>query len=420
NPQVTITYERDGVTKDVKVFPALVPTNLRSGDVIREIGLMPAEKMVIGNLSDDSPAIAGGMQKGDEILAVNGQKVFSTAQLNDLINQSGGSPIVFNISRQNKPMDLTVHPARVPRTTPLATITVAAATLDILPIYKANDSADPASPATTAEKLLIWNVDNRNSAFSGLRSGDYLLKVNGQAVTSVQQVVDALAATPVGQTPSFLIDSETTHANLTVPLPATATATVTPSEMITRVGIDGWKDDAAPVHPTPLAQFSHAFNQIFGMLGALFNPHSNIGVQHLSGPIGISRMIYQLSIEDVRLALWFAFIINVNLAILNLLPIPVLDGGHILFFTIARLRRRELPLGVISAAQGICLVLIMSLVLYVFINDSRRWGGEKDLEKEAIHNSYYFLDQENIKFSPSPANPSTPANASGPAASAKS
>ena len=114
--------------------------------------------------------------------------------------------------------------------------------------------------------------------------------------------------------------------------------------MITRIGITGWQDDSPPEHPTPPAQFSHAFGQIFGMLGALFNRHSDIGIQHLTGPIGMSRMIYQFSEVDVRMAMWFAFIINVNLAILNLLPIPVLDGGHILFFTIARLRRRELPL----------------------------------------------------------------------------
>jgi hypothetical protein len=76
-----------------------------------------------------------------------------------------------------------------------------------------------------------------------------------------------------------------------------------------------------------------------------------------------------------------------------------------MFFTIARLRRRELPLGFITAAQTVCVVLIMSLAVYVVINDSRRWGGENDTEAKAQHDSYYYLDQENMKFPPPPVAP---------------
>ncbi len=418
HPLVTITYERDGVQQDAKVYPALVPTNTRAGDPIREIGLMPAEKMVIGDMMAWSPARAAGLREGDEILAVNGHKIYSNAQLgDDYISKSNGQPLDFTIRRAGQTMDLTVHPAPVPLTAPLATITVnntaGTASLDILPIYKVGEGGDAAAPTTPAQKLLVWNEDNRGGAFGTMRPGDYLLKVNGHEVASVQQVVDALQATPAGSAPSLVFDSESTSETATCTLPAAAVATVTPPTMITRIGITGWLDDAPPEHPTPPAQFSHAFGQIFGMLGALFNRHSDVGIQQLTGPIGMSRMIYQFSEVDVRMALWFAFIINVNLAILNLLPIPVLDGGHILFFTIARLRRRELPLSFISTAQGVCLVLIMSLALYVIINDSRRWGGENDAEAKARHDSYYYLDQDSMRF---PAPPAASAPSSPPAA----
>jgi len=412
HPQVTITYERNGVKQDVKVFPALVPTNSRTGDTIREIGLMPAEKMIIGRMNDGSPAQAAGLHEGDEILAVNGQPVYCTAQLNDdFISKSNGPALVFTVNRNGQNVNVPVQPTPVPVTTPLATVTVnrgaVVATLDILPIYKVDATGNLALPATPAQKLLVWNVDNRGGAFGQMRSGDYLLRVNNREVGSVQQVIDTLQATPAGQAPSLVFDSESAHETATISLPPDFAAAVTPSATITRIGISGWKDDSPPEHPTPPAQFAHAFGQIFGMLGALFNRHSDIGIQHLTGPIGMSRMIYEFSEVDVRMALWFAFIINVNLAILNLLPIPVLDGGHILFFTIARLRRRELPQALISTAQAVCVVLIMSLALYVVINDSRRWSGESDLEAKARHDSYYYLDQENMKFPAPPAPPST-------------
>jgi regulator of sigma E protease len=351
-----------------------------------------------------------GLREGDEILAVNGHKVYSNAQLgDDFISKSDGQPLTFTVSRAGQTVDLTVHPAQLPLTTPLVTLTVknsaATATLDLLPIYKVGEEGDPAAPTTPAQKLLVWNIDNRGGAFGNLHPGDYLLQVNGRDVSSVQQVVDALQTTPAGSAPSLVFDSESAHETVAVTLPASCTAVVTPSTMITRIGITGWLDDSPPEHSPPVAQFSHAFGQIFGMLGALFNRHSDIGIQHLTGPIGMSRMIYQFSKVDVRMALWFAFIINVNLAILNLLPIPVLDGGHILFFTIARLRRRDLPLWLISTAQQICLVLIMSLALYVIVNDSRRWGGENDVEAKALHDSYYFIDPDNMKFAAPPAPP---------------
>ena len=63
---------------------------------------------------------------------------------------------------------------------------------------------------------------------------------------------------------------------------------------------------------------------------------------------------------------------NVNLAIFNLLPIPVLDGGHMLFATIGRLRGRALPSSFIVTTQSVFMVLLLSLVLYVSFFDVRR------------------------------------------------
>jgi regulator of sigma E protease len=65
--------------------------------------------------------------------------------------------------------------------------------------------------------------------------------------------------------------------------------------------------------------------------------------------------------------------VNVNLAIFNLLPLPILDGGQMLFATIARLRGRPLPVNFIMTAQSVFLVLLLSMILYVSFFDVRRW-----------------------------------------------
>src|SRR3954467_7754653 len=105
---------------------------------------------------------------------------------------------------------------------------------------------------------------------------------------------------------------------------------------------------------------------------SLIHPHSDIGISKLSGPIGIGKIYWDASEAGIRYVLWFTILVNVNLAVFNLLPIPVLDGGHMLFATIGRLRGRPLPANFVATAHSVFLVLLFSMVIYVSVFDVRR------------------------------------------------
>jgi regulator of sigma E protease len=79
-------------------------------------------------------------------------------------------------------------------------------------------------------------------------------------------------------------------------------------------------------------------------VGAIFSSKSNIGFQHMGGPVMMMRAYYMMfeNPEGWRLALWFSVVLNVNLGLLNMLPFPVLDGGHIVLALIEGARRRPL------------------------------------------------------------------------------
>jgi membrane-associated protease RseP (regulator of RpoE activity) len=413
-PSITVTYERDGATNTVEVLPALVSADGHAGDETRAIGLLPAQALKVGDIEPKSPALLGGLRADDVITTVNGQKVYSVDQMNDLIDAANGAALKVGVLRGGQPKELTIQPVPVPRTTPLATITVGGAgagekpdRLDLLPVYPKDSTDDPALPTSPVLNLLALNVDSHDQVFGALKSGDYLLKVNGRAVSSIQQTVDAVKNTPAGQpvTLTYLSQDSQAETTLTLARGTPVSATVTPPETIARIGAM-FNIETTIEHTPPLQQFADAFHQIFGMLRALFNPHSNIGVRDLSGPLGIGRIIYQFS-ADVRLALWFALIINVNLAVLNLLPIPVLDGGHLLFFTIARLRGKELPLNFISSAQGLFLIILVSLILYVSFNDVQRMRGDSQPDGELLKDQYYYLHGE-MKFPAPPPVPPAP------------
>jgi regulator of sigma E protease len=108
---------------------------------------------------------------------------------------------------------------------------------------------------------------------------------------------------------------------------------------------------------------------MFETFGALLNRKSNISAQHLGGAVKILDVYARLFSAEHgwRLALWFSVLMNVNLAFLNLLPIPVLDGGHIVILGIEAVMRRDMSERVkerVMQAGFVFLVGFFCVILY--------------------------------------------------------
>jgi regulator of sigma E protease len=96
--------------------------------------------------------------------------------------------------------------------------------------------------------------------------------------------------------------------------------------------------------------------------------------QALGGPILIAQMAGKQAQEGILSLIFFTAVISINLGILNLIPIPVLDGGHLLFLTIEAIRRRPLSLRKMEVIQQIGLTIILLLIVYVIFIDLERVG----------------------------------------------
>ena len=105
--------------------------------------------------------------------------------------------------------------------------------------------------------------------------------------------------------------------------------------------------------------------------GALFARHSDIKPQHLGGAVKIMDVYYRLfnSEQGWRLALWFSVLMNVNLAVLNLLPIPMLDGGHLLYYFIEILKGSPPAEWVVEWGQRAGVALLGLLTVLALYND---------------------------------------------------
>ena len=130
-------------------------------------------------------------------------------------------------------------------------------------------------------------------------------------------------------------------------------------------------------HTSPLEQVTASVQTMTNTVGALLSPHSDIKLQHMSGPIMIMRTYFVLLQSDFgfQLALWFSVVFNVNLALINLLPIPVLDGGHIVLALFEMVRRRPLNIRVLEVVQGACVVLLIGFMLYISFYDAQDLSG---------------------------------------------
>jgi regulator of sigma E protease len=109
---------------------------------------------------------------------------------------------------------------------------------------------------------------------------------------------------------------------------------------------------------------------------ALGSPkESGVGAKDLSGPIGIFSILAIQVKHDLRLALSFLVLLNLNLAILNLLPVPVLDGGHILMSLIESIRKKPVSVRLQEYATTAFALMLITFFLYVTWADISRWTG---------------------------------------------
>jgi regulator of sigma E protease len=308
---------------------------------------------VIGYVMPDSPAQKVGLQPGDKILEVDGKPVRRFLGMNDSVSwnvvRSEGDKIPVKFERDGKVQTVWVEPYKA------ETRGWRRKSVRQLLIYPAEapliDAVEPNTPAAAA----------------GLRKGDI---IRGFDQTPIYNPIALLEYISKHREDQIVLHVERDGKRLDVPVKPTLLKT--DGEMKPRIGIR-W-DTTGKIsisHPNPIEQVYNSVTSTLNTIGAVASPKSDVKLQHLSGPVGIGRIYYLLfqSERGWQLALWFSVILNVNLAILNMLPIPVLDGGHIVLAIIESLRRKPVNMRVLEVVQTGCAVLIIGYMLYITFFD---------------------------------------------------
>lgn len=208
---------------------------------------------------------------------------------------------------------------------------------------------------------------------AGMQIGDKFLSVQGVPVTSAQELRELL-----GKRPGMVTDIKVMRRGK--PIVLQVTPRVDPKEKVGRIGVtldDELEYEVIRPGPPPGQQFKEVLDLMADTLYALVHSkQTGIGAKSLSGPVGIAGgWWHEIVRGGWRRGLWFAVLLNINLAIINLLPLPVLDGGHIVFATFEAALRKPLNPRFVHATSVAFAVVLISFMLYVTFFDIQRLAG---------------------------------------------
>jgi len=317
--------------------------------VIYFVGLPVAvNPAIVGYVAPGSTEAKLGILEGDRIVSVDGAKVKSwqDVMLHTIVARTSIVPVVMEHDGTEQ-------------TYQLQTTTDNAVGLKLLNL----------DPRDHPEVMEVMSGSAAEKA--GLKQKDKVISFAGVPIASRDQFIDLIRKCG-GQTNEIQVERDGKRMALSV------TPTIDPSTKIGRIGVM-LGTDSTQVYivqkpgPSPLEQVRDVFDKTFETLGALVHSReTGVGAKDLSGPIGIFSMLASQVNTDYRLALSFLVLLNINLAIINLLPIPVLDGGHILMAVIEKIRRRPLHIKLVERVTTCFVVLLLSFYLYVTFFDIKR------------------------------------------------
>ena len=308
---------------------------------LRQVGLQPAITPIVAKVAPDSESAKAGLEANDEVVDIGGEKIYYLKQISEWAQQHAGQVLPLTVIRDGRTFHVDMHPGRL---------------------------------------VISGIIKNSPADVARLEAGDKIMSVNDEQIydiDAINQIVDA--------NPDKVLTLTVQRGNQTI---AVRIRPAVPDRPITQEGrvhpiigfytgenTDGITGDAGgkmkTSHISPLEQVSAGVETVTNTIGALLSPQSDIKLQHMSGPVMIMRTYYLLFQSEFgwQLALWFSVVFNINLAIINLLPIPVLDGGHILLAILEAIRRRPLNIRVLEVLQGACAILLIGFILYVSFYD---------------------------------------------------
>ncbi|MDO5576631.1 MAG: RIP metalloprotease RseP [Fibrobacter sp.] len=307
------------------------------------------EVPILGAVSDSSSAQKAGLRAGDSLVAINGKQIVSWDDIEAAFVQQKQEYVV-TYSRGNSTFDATVKPEQSGSGLPKHPL---GGMLPPLPAIVAD--VNPESPASKA----------------GVLAGDSVVSINGEKIYSWFQMLGIIDSWKPGKPLEFVVARGS----------GLETMSIEPQyndEAKRRlVGIRVGEGKSRTIRYSPVESISKAAEKsveytvmIFDVIGKLVS--REVSANQLSGPIGIIPASGFMLFQGLSPLLNFMALIGINLAVLNLMPLVITDGGLIFFLILEAIRGKPLSIKTQILINKIAIMFFLLLFLFVTFNDFRR------------------------------------------------
>jgi regulator of sigma E protease len=308
-------------------------------------------------LAPSSPASAAGMEVGDRVVKVNGKDISTKSELLDAVAKSKGQPLSLEVRRGSHIQPVTVIPTPIPGETaggegPFYTIGV-----------------EESPPLVTSV------MHGSPAALAGFQAGDRVVSIEDQVIHTWTQMTAQVKEHPQ-QPLKVAVLRGGQRVALTVTPNAEKITLNGQTVEIGKIGISG-PGRSLMRSDTPLEALYHGLDATWGWteltaIGLYKMVVGDISSKNIGGPLTIANISGEAASQGASSVVFLIAILSINLGVLNLLPIPILDGGHLLFFLIEGILRKPLGERQREFAQQVGLVLLVGVMIFAFWNDLER------------------------------------------------
>lgn len=321
---------------------------------------VPAMVATVGTVRDLSPAQVAGLQTGDRIIEIDGEKINYWEQLQGIVHENPGKRMTFTVERN---------------TTQIITLPITPITEQVNNLFGEKENVGLIG-ITPLVRNISFIREGSPAEEAGLKVNDRVLAIDGAAMRGWGDLKTAAIDKP-GQELTFTIERDgITQQLMLTPQPK-------------RVKDENGKD--VEIGSLGLGMNGEMTLEQYGFLGATLRAIEETGrltyligltikkmifgsvpAESIGGPILIFQIYGEQAKQGFNELIRLTALISINLGLLNLLPIPILDGGHIFFFLIEIAKGKPVSQRNRERAQQVGFFMLISLMIFAFYNDIMR------------------------------------------------